>query len=95
MYEIIVTEKPAAAEKIANALADKKVTKKTNKKVSYYEITHNGKKIIVTCAVGHLFTIHEKNLLVNDCLHGVLHHCNNLSISPTNRSIQRFRKTFH
>ena len=60
MTELIITEKPAAAEKIATALAHGKVTKKDHKKVPYYEITHKGKKIVVGCAVGHLFTISEK-----------------------------------
>ena len=35
--------------------------KNKNKKVPYYEITHKGKKIIVGCAVGHLFGLKEKN----------------------------------
>ncbi len=55
MVELIVTEKPAQAQKIATALADTKPTKKTKNAVSYYELTHNGKKILVGCAVGHLF----------------------------------------
>ncbi len=59
MVELIITEKPNAAERIANALGDKKPTKKVIKKVPYYEITHNKKEIIVGCAVGHLFGLAE------------------------------------
>ncbi len=59
MAELIITEKPAQAEKIATALADKKPVKKFIKKVPYYEITHNKKEIVVGCAVGHLFGLAE------------------------------------
>lgn len=60
-YELIVAEKPNAAQKIAEALADKKPTKKALAKVPYYELEHNGKKIVVGCAVGHLYTLGEKD----------------------------------
>jgi len=60
-YELILTEKPAAAEKIANALADSKVEKETyKKKVPYFKIIHNQKQIYITCAVGHLYNLTEK-----------------------------------
>ncbi len=61
MTELLIAEKPDAALKIATALADDKVVKKNNKKVPYYEITHNKKKIVVGCAVGHLFGLKEKD----------------------------------
>jgi len=54
-YELIITEKPQAAMKIAFALGDSAPERKDVGKVSYYEITHNGKKIVIVCAVGHLF----------------------------------------
>src|SRR3989344_7723521 len=60
-YELIVCEKPAQALKIAEALADKKASKKNIAKVPYYELEHNGKKILVGCAVGHLFNLAEKD----------------------------------
>ena len=60
-YQFIISEKPQASLKIAQALADKKVEKKVNNKVSYYEITHNGKKIVIGCAVGHLYGLAEKD----------------------------------
>ncbi|MEK6907465.1 MAG: DNA topoisomerase I [Nanoarchaeota archaeon] len=58
-YELLISEKPDAALKIATALADDKPVKKLNKKVPYYEISHKGKKLIVGCAVGHLFGLKE------------------------------------
>ncbi len=60
-YELIICEKPAQAQKIAEALADTKPAKKLLNKVPYYELTHDGKKIIVGCAVGHLYTLAEKD----------------------------------
>jgi DNA topoisomerase I len=59
MVELIITEKPAQAEKIAQALADTVPTKKVIKKVPYYELKHNKKDILVGCAVGHLFGLKE------------------------------------
>jgi len=57
-YELIITEKPQAALKIASSLG--KSTKKTDRNIPYYEVDRNGKKIIVACAVGHLFTLSQK-----------------------------------
>ncbi|MEK6839590.1 MAG: DNA topoisomerase, partial [Nanoarchaeota archaeon] len=59
-YELIIAEKPNAAEKIAEALADKKAKRLNVNKIPYYELEHKGKKILVGCAVGHLFTLAEK-----------------------------------
>jgi DNA topoisomerase-1 len=58
--ELIITEKPSAAKRIASALADSKVEVKKNNGVSVYHITRNGKNISIVCAVGHLFTVTEK-----------------------------------
>ena len=60
MTELIITEKPSQSQKIAEALSDKKPKKKIVNKVPYYEITHNKKKIIIGCAVGHLFNLTER-----------------------------------
>ena len=60
MTELIITEKPSAASKIAAALADSKPVKKSEKKVPYYLLSHNKKDIIIASAVGHLYTIDEK-----------------------------------
>ncbi|MCK4670569.1 MAG: DNA topoisomerase I, partial [Nanoarchaeota archaeon] len=60
-YELIICEKPQAAKRIAEALADGKPIKESVKKVSYYKITHGKKDIVVGCAVGHLYGLGEKN----------------------------------
>ena len=54
-YELIVTEKPQAALKIADALGNSK--KENLHGIPYYDVNRKGKKIIVACAVGHLFTL--------------------------------------
>ena len=56
-YELILTEKPQAALKIASSLGNS--TKRNNKGVPYYEVNRDGKEIIVACAVGHLFTLNQ------------------------------------
>ncbi|MDD5740416.1 MAG: DNA topoisomerase I [Candidatus Nanoarchaeia archaeon] len=59
-YILIITEKPQAASKIAAALSegkDKRVS--SGKGVYYYELERNNKKIIVACAVGHLFSVSQ------------------------------------
>ena len=60
MYELIITEKPAAAFKIATALADGKAIKENIDKVPYYKITRGKKDIVVACAVGHLYGLDRK-----------------------------------
>ena len=57
---LIITEKPAAAAKIAAALSDATDEKITNKnKVSYYEFYRGERRYLVGCAVGHLFGIQQ------------------------------------
>ncbi len=56
-YELIITEKPQAALKIANALGES--IQKNMNKVPYYEVLRRENKIIVACAVGHLFTLKQ------------------------------------
>jgi len=58
-YELVITEKPQAALKIASALG--KSVKRDNNKISYYEVNREGHKIIVACAVGHLFTLSQNS----------------------------------
>ena len=58
-HVLIITEKPQAASKIAAALSNGKDRKSNNLGVPYYELERNGKRIIVACAVGHLFTISQ------------------------------------
>ena len=55
--ELIITEKPQAATKIADALGKSK--KQNLKGVPYYEVNRDGKQILVACAVGHLFTLKQ------------------------------------
>jgi len=60
MYELIITEKPNASKRIAEALADGKPIKETVNGVPYYKVTHGKKDIVIGCAVGHLFGLAEK-----------------------------------
>ncbi|MFH1376034.1 MAG: DNA topoisomerase I [Candidatus Woesearchaeota archaeon] len=57
MVELIICEKPAQSAKIAEALADTKPIKKERNKVPYYELTHKKNKILIGCAVGHLYNL--------------------------------------
>jgi DNA topoisomerase-1 len=60
---LIITEKPDAARRIAEALAESgSLTKKIDENnVAYYEFIRNNKKHIVACAVGHLFNLDAKD----------------------------------
>ncbi|MBW2976769.1 DNA topoisomerase I [Candidatus Woesearchaeota archaeon] len=60
MYELIITEKPNASKKIAEALAEGKPIKENLNGVPYYQITRGKKDIVVACAVGHLYGLAEK-----------------------------------
>ncbi|MAG91124.1 DNA topoisomerase I [Candidatus Woesearchaeota archaeon] len=60
MYELIITEKPAAAKKLAESLADGKPIKENNQGVPYYKVTHGNRDIVVACAVGHLYGLAER-----------------------------------
>ncbi len=59
MTELIITEKPSSAKKMAAALADGKPVVKRFKKTAYYELSHKGKEIVITSAVGHLYGLVE------------------------------------
>ncbi|MCX6709430.1 MAG: DNA topoisomerase I [Candidatus Woesearchaeota archaeon] len=59
-YELIITEKPKVAMKIAESLSEGKIIRNSEKGVPYYEISRSGKKIMVGCAVGHLFGLMEE-----------------------------------
>lgn len=60
-YELIITEKPQAALKIASALGS--AAQRNAGGVSYYEVKRKNSKnnIIVACAVGHLFTLRQNS----------------------------------
>ncbi len=59
-YELIITEKPNAAKKLAEALSEGKLVKGGDQGVPYYKITRGRHNIVVGCAVGHLFGLAEK-----------------------------------
>ena len=61
MPELIISEKPSAAKRIASALADTKPSEYKIGKVTYYDLSHKNKRIYVVCAVGHLYSLTEKN----------------------------------
>jgi DNA topoisomerase-1 len=56
---LIITEKPQAASKIASALSDGKEEKHSDNGVPYYEFTKDNQRIIIACAVGHLFSLSQ------------------------------------
>jgi DNA topoisomerase-1 len=56
MHEVIICEKPKAAEKIAQALSSRP-EKKNYKRIPYYELEENGKKTTILTAVGHLYSL--------------------------------------
>ena len=60
-YQLIITEKPNAAKKIAEALADGKPIRNKIGTVAYYEVTHGNQDLVIASAVGHLFTVVEKD----------------------------------
>lgn len=60
MVELIITEKPKAAEKIAKALADGKAIKENIGGVAFYKVTHGNKDLLVGSAVGHLFGLKQR-----------------------------------
>ena len=70
MHEVIISEKPKSAEKIAKALSSK-AQKKKYKKISYWEFEEAGKKTTVLSGVGHLYSLtsaHSKNRLGFDLI---------------------------
>ena len=57
MHEVIISEKPKSAEKIAKALSKNAQKKRYNKKINYWELERDGKQITVLSAVGHLYSL--------------------------------------
>ncbi|MBU0590789.1 DNA topoisomerase I [Candidatus Micrarchaeota archaeon] len=57
--ELIVAEKPSVAEKIANAIGDN-VKKQHHNGVAYYEATCDGNEVVIAPAVGHIYTLVER-----------------------------------
>ncbi len=59
--ELIISEKPNAAKRIADALADGNPVKESDNGVPFYKLKHKGKEIIIGCAVGHLYGLKAKD----------------------------------
>ena len=58
--ELIVAEKPKVTQKIASAIGGT-VTRKARGNVGYYEVEKDGKQIVVAPAVGHIYTLAQKD----------------------------------
>ncbi len=58
MTELIIAEKPKAAQKIAEALG--KAKKESIDKIPFYRLKYDSKDVIVGSAVGHLFSLAQK-----------------------------------
>ncbi len=59
-YELIISEKPSAAKKLAEALADGKPVQKKQASVSWWLLSHNKKDLVIAAAAGHLYGVAEK-----------------------------------
>ncbi len=59
-YTLIISEKPAAAQKIAMALADGSVNKESSDGVPVYRLKRKSEEIVVASAVGHLYILEQK-----------------------------------
>ncbi|MEM3585872.1 MAG: DNA topoisomerase I, partial [Candidatus Jordarchaeaceae archaeon] len=58
----MITEKPSAAKRIADALSDEKSPVKHEEYgVLYYDVVRNGERIIVVPAIGHLYSVAQKD----------------------------------
>lgn len=57
---LIISEKPNAAKKIASALSEDGFEESKLYDAPYYELERNGKDIVVVSALGHLFTLKNK-----------------------------------
>ncbi|MFT4309246.1 MAG: DNA topoisomerase I [Candidatus Woesearchaeota archaeon] len=60
MKELIITEKPKSAQKIASALSNGKASKHSDKGVPYYQFLLGNKTVIVASTVGHIYSLDEK-----------------------------------
>lgn len=57
--ELIITEKPSSAKKVAEALSNSKPIKRQKGKVIWWDVTHGDKDITVVSAIGHLYGVVE------------------------------------
>jgi DNA topoisomerase I len=58
--QLIICEKPKVAEKVASALGNGKYESKAKGQARYYELERGGQKIRVAAAVGHIFSLRQK-----------------------------------
>ncbi len=58
--KLIICEKPKVAQKMAEALAEGRVERKALHGISYYHITRGGEEMLVAAAVGHIYTLRER-----------------------------------
>ena len=61
MYTLIIAEKPTAAKKIAEALADKRPKQFGEKNATWFEFKVGKKKYVSVPAVGHLFSLKQES----------------------------------
>ena len=59
-YTLVITEKPSAAKRIADALAEGEIDEMKEGGVGYYRIRRKGKDLVVVSAAGHLFSLTQK-----------------------------------
>jgi len=59
-FTLVITEKPSAARRIADALSEGDVDELKSGGVSYYRIRRGGRDIVVVSAAGHLFSLTQK-----------------------------------
>ncbi|MEM2137965.1 MAG: DNA topoisomerase I [Candidatus Anstonellaceae archaeon] len=59
--KLVICEKPKVAEKIAYALGRGSTVKKALYGVPYYEVERDGQKLVVVSAVGHIYTLRQKD----------------------------------
>lgn len=62
MDKLVIAEKPKVADRIAHSLS-KDAEKKRSKRVNYYVLNKDGEKIVVSPAVGHLYTLKNKEAI--------------------------------
>jgi len=60
VHELIITEKPSAALRLAQSLSENHIENKKQNGVNFYVIKRGKKTITIVPAVGHLFTVAEK-----------------------------------
>ena len=62
MDKLVIAEKPKVADRIAHSLSGN-AEKKRSKRVNYYNLTKDGEEIVVSPAVGHLYTLKNKDAI--------------------------------